>query len=145
MATIWLFNTTSDSGHKPAINGQLLSFSENTLYLRNPWIIDSVFMGKLYCALILALMIGFYPVLLSDKAWKPSTFNPILITGTALGPFTFLPFLIYRIYFIKRLSNLCLNRKTQKIYYQRLSKVIIFDWNNIGGGIFKRTEFGGSS
>ncbi|HEN8802538.1 TPA: hypothetical protein U8251_005193, partial [Pseudomonas putida] len=124
MATIWIFNTTSASGHKPAIGGQLASLSETTLCLRNPWVTDSVFMGKLYCAMIIALMIGFFPFLLSNEAWAPYTFNPILIIGTACGPLIFLPFLIYRIYFIKGLSSFCLNRSTQKIYYQRLSKLI---------------------
>ncbi|WGV20863.1 hypothetical protein QIY50_00690 [Pseudomonas putida] len=62
-----------------------------------------------------------------------------------LCPFTFLPFFIYRIYLIKGLSSICLNRASKKIYYQRLSKVIVFDWNNTGGGLFKRTEFSGSS
>jgi hypothetical protein len=70
---------------------------------------------------------------------------PLLATGFLLMPFTFLPFLIYRIYFIKRLSSFCFNRATQKIYYQRLSKVLVFEWSNTGGGIFKRTEYGGSS
>ncbi|MEK0335788.1 hypothetical protein SE916_24990, partial [Pseudomonas sp. 5FOS] len=140
-----LFNTTSHSGHKPAIGGQLLSLSKNILYLRNPWVTDSVFMGKLYCAMIIVLMIGLYPDLLSYEAWSPYTFSPILIIGTVIGPFIFLPFLAYRIYFIKRLSSICLNRTSKKIYYQRLSKTLVFDWSNTGGGIFKRTEFGGSS
>ncbi|RII77900.1 hypothetical protein D0894_10545, partial [Pseudomonas monteilii] len=134
MATTWIFNSTSDSGHKPAIGGQLASVSENTLCLRNPWVTDSVFMGKLYCAMTLALMIGFYPYLLSSEAWNPHIFSPIFITSVAIGPFIFLPFLFYRIYFIKRLSSFCLNRSTQKIYYRRLSKVLVFEWSNTGGG-----------
>jgi len=145
MTTTWIFSPTSDSRTKPAIGGQLLSLSEDTLCLRNPWVTDSVFMGKLYCALIIVLIIFLYPDLLSNEAWEPYTFSPILLIGTATGPFTFLPFLIYRIYFIKHLSSFCLNRSTQKIYYRRLSKVLVFEWSNTGGGIFKRTEHGGSS
>ncbi|PYG97041.1 hypothetical protein CVV67_29670, partial [Arthrobacter stackebrandtii] len=145
MATIWIFNSTSNSGHKPAIGGQLASVSENTLCLRNPWVTDSVFMGKIYCAMIIASLIVFYPYLLSSEAWNPYTFSYTFITLTVLGPFIFLPFLAYRIYFIKRLSSLCFNRSTQKIYYQRLSKLFVFEWANTGGGIFKRTEYGGSS
>lgn len=145
MATIWIFNSMSDSGHKPSITGQLLSLSDTILCLRNPWITDSVFMGKLYCAITVLSIAGFYPYLLSRDIWRMYETAPLLATGFLLMPFTFLPFLIYRIYFIKRLSIFCFNRSTQKIYYQRLSKVLVFEWANTGGGIFKRTEYGGSS
>jgi len=146
MTTIWIFNSTSDSGHKPAIGGQLLKACKNNLCLRNPWITDSVFMGKLYCASILLVMIGIYPSsFFSSDAWNPHTFDPILTIGFAFTPFIFLPFLIYRIFLIKGLSNIYLNRSTRKIYYQRLNRVLVFDWDSMGGGIFKRVEFGGSS
>ena len=145
MATIWIFDSMSNSGHNPAIAGQLLNLSDNTLCLRNPWVTDSVFMGKLYCAIITASMIGFYPYLFDGEFLKYFRSNPILMTSFALSPLTFLPFLIYRIYFINHLSSFCLNRSTQKIYYQRLSKVFVFEWSNTGGGLFKRTESGGSS
>ena len=144
MATIWIFNSTSNSGHKPAIGGQLASVSENTLCLRNPWITDSVFMGKLYCAMTITLIIGTYPYLLPSI---PDLYDKdiVLMLLFSATPFIFSPFLAYRIFFIKGLSNICLNRSTQKIYYQRLSKVLVFEWSNTGGGIFKRTEYGGSS
>lgn len=145
MATIWLFNSTSSSGYKPAISGQLLSVSENFLCLRNPWVTDSVFMGKLYCASVITLMTGIYPILFSEETWNPHTLNPVLIIGTALAPFIFLPFLIYRILLIKGLSSICFNRSAKKIYYQRFRRTFVFDWQNTGGGLFKRTEFGGSS
>ncbi|HEE9761050.1 TPA: hypothetical protein R8F97_001936 [Pseudomonas putida] len=145
MATIWIFNSMSDSGHKPSITGQLLSLSDTILCLRNPWVTDSVFMGKLYCAITVLSIAGFYPYLLSRDIWRMYETAPLLATGFLLMPFTFLPFLIYRIYFIKRLSSFCFNRSTQKIYYQRLSKVLVFEWADTGGGIFKRTEYGGSS
>ncbi|UVL76279.1 hypothetical protein LOY24_16245 [Pseudomonas putida] len=146
MTTIWLFNSTSDTGHKAAIGGQLLKACKNNLCLRNPWVTDSVFMGKLYCASILLVMISIYPSsFFSSDAWNPHTFDPILTIGFALTPFIFLPFLIYRIFLIKGLSNVYLNRSTRKIYYQRLNRVLVFDWDNLGGGIFKRVEFGGSS
>ena len=144
MATIWVFNSTSASGHKPAIGGQLASISGNTLCLRNPWVTDSVFMGKLYCAMTILLLTGTYPYLypripdLYDK-------DIVLMLLSLATPFAFTPFLVYRAFFIKGLSTICFNRSTQKIYYQRLSKVFIFDWSNTGGGVFKRTEFGGSS
>ncbi|PRN02312.1 hypothetical protein A0O30_24225 [Pseudomonas sp. LLC-1] len=144
MATIWIFNSTSDSGHKPAIGGQLASVSENTLCLRNPWVTDSVFMGKLYCAMTISLLIGTYPYLIpriSDIYNRDIIFMFLLL----ITPFVFTPFLVYRIFFIKGLSTICLNRSTQKIYYQRLRKVFVFEWSNTGGGLFKRTEYGGSS
>ncbi len=144
MATIWIFNSTSDSGHKPAIGGQLASVSENTLCLRNPWVTDSVFMGILYCAITVISLIGFYPQILPIilDLYNESI---ALMLIFLIFPFAFTPFLAYRIFFIKGLSTICLNRSTQKIYYQRLSKVFIFEWRNTGGGLFKRTENGGSS
>ncbi len=69
----------------------------------------------------------------------------VFIAIQLLGPLLFIPFLAYRIFFIKNLSDIYFNRLTQKIYYKRINRLIIFDWNNIGGGVFKRTEFGGSS
>ena len=144
MATIWIFNSTSNSGHKPAIGGQLASVSENTLCLRNPWITDSVFMGKLYCAITVISLIGFYPQILPIvlDLYNESIALMLLFL---IFPFAFTPFLAYRIFFIKGLSTICLNRSTKKIYYQRLSKVFVFEWSNTGGGVFKRTEYGGSS
>ena len=145
MATIWLFNSTSCSGYKPAISGQLLSVSENTLCLRNPWVSDSIFMGKLYCAMTIASVFIFYFILLSNDNWKDYARAPTLMIGMALSPFIFLPFLFYRVWLIKGLSSVCFNRSTKRIYYQRFRKVFIFEWHNTGGGLFKRTEFGGSS
>ncbi|MBI6955734.1 DUF6708 domain-containing protein [Pseudomonas sp. CCOS 191] len=145
MSVIWALNTNHNSGYKPAITGQLANLYENTLCLRNPWVTDSVFMGKLYCALIVMLMAGLYSILLSSEAWDSYTLDPLLIAMTALAPFIFLPFLLYRIYFIKNLSGFYLNRTTQKIYYQRGKKLITFEWSAIAGGVFKRTEYGGAS
>jgi hypothetical protein len=102
-------------------------------------------MGKLYCAIVIILAIGFYPFLLSEDVWAPHAFSLPYVTVILITPFAFTPFLFYRIFFIKGLSNFYFNRKTKKIYYQRLKKLLVFDWNNTGGGIFKRTEFGGSS
>ncbi len=144
MATIWIFNSTSGSGYKPAIGGQLAKVSESNLCLRNPWVTDSVFMGKLYCAMTITLIIGTYPYLLPSI---PDLYDEdiVLMLLFSATPFIFTPFLAYRIFFIKGLSNICLNRSTQKIYYQRLSRVFVFEWSNTGGGLFKRTEYGGSS
>ncbi|MBF8674296.1 hypothetical protein IRZ53_03965 [Pseudomonas fulva] len=145
MATLWIFSPTSPLGCQPAINGQLLNTSKYTLLLRNPWVTDSVFMAKLYCALIAGSMLFFYPLLFSALSWSDLVLAPFFVFSMVLMPFTFLPFLIYRIWFIKRLSSICFNRSTQKIYYKRLSKTFVFDWHNTGGGVFQRTECGGSS
>lgn len=144
MATFWIFNSLSDSGHNPAIRGQLANISDNTLCLRNPWVTDSVLMGKLYCAMTITLLMGTYPYLYPSFL---DIYNEdiILLILFLITPFVFTPFLAYRIFFIKGLSTICLNRSTQKIYYQRLSKVFVFEWSNTGGGLFKRTENGGSS
>lgn len=145
MATTWLFDSSTSTPHPPAIKGQVLDISQTTLSLINPWVSDSVFMGKLYCAITVTLTICLYPVLFSSDTWGHLTGDPLLLTGMLFSPFIFIPFLIYRIWFIKSLSSICFNRSTKKIFYKRLSKVFVFDWHNTGGGIFQRTEFGGSS
>ncbi|WP_367599356.1 hypothetical protein [Pseudomonas fulva] len=145
MATTWLFDSSTSTPHPPAIKGQVLAISQTTLSLINPWVSDSVFMGKLYCAITVTLTICLYPVLFSSDTWGHLTGDPLLLTGMLFSPFIFIPFLIYRIWFIKSLSSICFNRSTKKIFYKRLSKVLVFDWHNTGGGVFQRTEFGGSS
>lgn len=123
MATTWVFNSTSDSGHKPAIAGQLASVSENTLCLRNPWVTDSVFMGKLYCAITVISLIGFYPQILPITLDLYNE-NIAIMLLFLISPFPFVPFLIYRIYFIKNLSSFCLNRSTQKNLLSTLEQAI---------------------
>ncbi|MCO7521566.1 MULTISPECIES: hypothetical protein [unclassified Pseudomonas] len=145
MSVIWALNINSSSGYKPAITGQLASLSGDTLCLRNPWVTDSVFMGKLYTALIIGVMIGIYPNFLSIKILNLGTLDLAFIATMALSPFIFLPFLLYRIYFIKNLSGFYFNRATKKIHYQRGKKLITFEWSAIAGGVFKRTEYGGAS
>ncbi|MBI6955732.1 DUF6708 domain-containing protein [Pseudomonas sp. CCOS 191] len=145
MAAIWIFNKNSNPGCKPAITGQLENLSTDTLTLRNPWISDSVFMAKLYTAMTLLLGIYFYPRISNPE------YRDILLSSThsmaqyIITPFIFTPFLAYRIYFIKKLSNFHFSRSAKAIYYQRGKKLIVFDWNKVHGGVFKRTEFGGSS
>ncbi len=102
-------------------------------------------MGKLYTALIIGAMIGIYPGFFTIEISNFHAQDMAFIAIMLLMPFIFLPFLIYRIHFIKNLSGFYFNRATQKIYYQRCKKLIIFDWNKVHGGVFKRTEFGGSS
>lgn len=145
MTTHWIFQSSDCSGYKPAIRGQLMSLSNNTLCLRNPWVTDSVFMGRIYCAMTLCLIVGFGYILIPGNNWKSYLVDPILFGLTLFSPFIFFPFLLYRIWFIKRLSCICFNRSTQKIYYRRLSKTLVFDWHNTGGGVFKRIENGGAS
>ncbi|WP_081673798.1 DUF6708 domain-containing protein [Pseudomonas cremoricolorata] len=145
MATHWLFKPTSTSGYKPAIKGQASSISENTLHLHNPWVIASVFMSKMYCAMIIISTITLYPFLSSGELINKLTTHPTFTIGIITSPLIFLPFLIYRIWLIKGLSEFNLNRSTRKIYYKRLRKLFIFDWDSIAGGLMKRTESGGSS
>ncbi|CRI56571.1 hypothetical protein [Pseudomonas sp. CCOS 191] len=145
MSVIWALNTNSDSGYKAAITGQLASLSGDTLCLRNPWVTDSVFMGKLYTVMIIGVMTSSYPGLLSIRTSNLDTPDLIFIATMTLAPLVFLPFLLYRIYFIKNLSGFYFNHATKKIYYQRGKKLFTFDWNTTGGGFFKRTEYGGAS
>jgi len=145
MAVIWIFNKNSDSGYKPAITGQLENLSTDTLTLRNPWVSDSVFMAKLYTAMTLALAFYFYPDIAEPEYRAILLERAHSVMQYIFAPLIFTPFLAYRIYFIKKLSNFHFSRSTKKILYQRGKKLIIFDWNKTHGGVFKRTEFGGSS
>ena len=145
MAVLWTFYPNSKSGHTPAINGQLIEASNTTLQLRNPWVTDSVFMAKLYCAMTIALLAMIYPAFLPEITQSPRDPNIVLIIITLVAPFIFLPLLLYRIYFIKKLSCFCLNQSTKKIYYKRISKTLVFDWPSTRGGLFTRVENNGSS
>ncbi|MFK3820573.1 DUF6708 domain-containing protein [Pseudomonas sp. NPDC089407] len=145
MATVWLFSPHKKTDVQPKIHGQVSNLTSSVLHLRNPWVSDSVFMAKMYTASILVIALVCYTGLLNLSINYEQEGAYAFIAMQLLGPFIFTPFLAYRIFFIKHLSEICFNRYTKKIHYKRLSKLIVFDWNNIGGGVFKRTEFGGSS
>ncbi|MFJ4388009.1 hypothetical protein ACIP02_27295, partial [Pseudomonas sp. NPDC089408] len=145
MATVWLFSPHKKTDAQPTIHGQVSKLTSSVLQLKNPWVSDSVFMAKMYTASILVIALVCYTGLLNLSINYEQEGAYAFIAIQLLGPFIFTPFLAYRIFFIKNLSEICFNRYTKKIYYKRLSKLIVFDWNNIGGGVFKRTEFGGSS
>ncbi|MGE8478851.1 MAG: hypothetical protein ACN6PK_11300 [Pseudomonas shirazensis] len=142
MATLWLFNAKTSSGHAPKIHSQVSGMNDKLLILRNPWVADSVFMAKLYTAMMVATAIFVYP-------WTFDTDNSfegayVLLAMYVITPFIFAPFLAYRISYIKKLSNFYLNRSTKMIYYQRFSKLFTFNWREVHGGLFRRVEFGGS-
>ncbi|AYG44754.1 hypothetical protein DV532_10810 [Pseudomonas sp. Leaf58] len=145
MTTTWLFNPAHRSGIKPRICGQLVHATHSHLCLRNPWVSDSVFMGKTYTAMFLSTGLFSWYNLFDDTIDYSIDGGVAFIAILMLLPFIFSPFLAYRIFFIKNLSNIYLNKHTKKIYYQHFRKLIIFDWNHVGGGIFGRREFGGSS
>ena len=145
MAVLWTFHPNSNSGYTPAINGQLIEISNTTLQLRNPWVTDSVFMAKLYCAMTIAMLAMACSIIPPEVIQSPQESDFVLITLTLTAPFIFFPFLLYRIFFIKKLSCFCLNRSTKKIYYKRISKTLVFDWPSTRGGLFTRVENNGSS
>lgn len=145
MATIWLFNPHQKNDIEPKISDQLVDSTSFFLRLRNPWVTDSVFMGKMYTAMCLATAIFVYTLLLDDTTNYELEGAYAFLVAQIIVPFIFTPFLAYRIIYIKKLSDIYLNRTTQKIYYKRFGKLFTFDWSNIRGGRFKRTEFGGSS
>ena len=145
MATIWFFNQAHNSGLKPKISGQLIQTTSSHLCLRNPWVSDSVFMGKIYTAMFLFTWIFSCYNLINENIDYSINGGDIFVAILISLPFIFTPFLAYRILFIKNLSNIYLNRHTKKIYYKRFKKLIIFDWSQVAGGLFSRTEFSGSS
>ncbi|WP_447734837.1 DUF6708 domain-containing protein [Pseudomonas shirazensis] len=144
MSTAWIFNSQTSSTHPPKLANQAISVNEDILVLRNPWVTDSVFMAKLYLGLTLGLAALIYPDILNDEYRKLLT-NPFSIARYALSPLILTPFLAYRIYYIRNLSAIYLDRNTQSIYYKRIKKLIKLDWHNVGGGVSRRTEFGGAS
>ncbi|WP_081951614.1 DUF6708 domain-containing protein [Pseudomonas cremoricolorata] len=145
MTTLWIFNSNQRCNTKPVIKGQVSHMSKHALFLRNPWVIDSVFMGKIYCAMLIATLITTYPFVFSLRNWSEPRFDAVFMSLMILGPSIFLPFILYRIRYIKGLSTVCFNRSTRKIYYKRFRKLFIFDWDKTAGGLMQRTEFGGSS
>ncbi|RIZ42288.1 DUF6708 domain-containing protein [Pseudomonas putida] len=145
MATTWLFSPHENTYIKPKIHGQISKITTTLAQLRNPWVSDSVFMAKMYTATILAIAIVSYTGFLTHTINYQQEGAYVFIAIQLLGPFIFTPFLAYRVFLIKKLSDIYLNRVTKKIYYKRINTLMVIDWNNTGGGIFKRTEFGGSS
>ncbi|MFJ2985960.1 MULTISPECIES: hypothetical protein [unclassified Pseudomonas] len=145
MGTIWLFTPQTKTQNPPKIGGQVSSIRKNLLILRNPWVTDSVLMGKLYTSMSLALALMTYSDIMNEE------YRQVILSGTKeltiylLTPLLFAPFLAYRIYYIKNLSPIYFNQATRTIHYKRIRKTVTFDWDNTGGGLFKRTEFGGSS
>ncbi|MBK5001670.1 hypothetical protein IAE37_003946 [Pseudomonas sp. S31] len=145
MAIFKLFKPTIATHYPPKTTGQLYCINKHVLSLRNPWVADSVFMGKLYLAMTLGVILYTYPHLY-DPARNYSQEGAYVFTAMlASTPLVFVPFLIYRVFFIKTLSGFYLNRHTKKIYYKRIKTLIIFDWQKIEGAQFVRREFGGSS
>jgi len=145
MAISWIFTPSARSQFTPHISSQLLTINKHHLSLVNPWVSDSVFMGKLYTAMTLGLAAYIYPDIIDTDFRKSALADLHSLAQYIVAPLIFTPFIAYRIFFIKNLSNIYLNRATGKIIYQRNKKFISFDWTNIKGGVFKRTEFGGSS
>jgi len=143
MSITWLFSPYEKQHTKARISGQLYRATNVFLCLRNPWVNDSVFMGKLYTAMTIALAIYQLPTTITELDLYERTYEDTFILFAI--PFIFTPFLAYRIFLIKRLSYIYLNRTTRKIFYLRMGKLVTFEWSCVKGGIFRRTEFGGSS
>jgi len=145
MAIAWIFKPHMPTHCAAHISSQLSSLNKLSLSLRNPWVSDSVLMGKLYVAMTLGLALYCYPGITEAEYRTMILADPHSLMQYIVAPLIFTPFLAYRIFFIKTLSEIHFNRETKRILYQRNKKLISFDWGNVEGGVFKRTEFGGSS
>ncbi|KVH35732.1 DUF6708 domain-containing protein [Burkholderia cepacia] len=146
MAMTWRFSRQTRTGVAPAIRDQLVSIGRDLLCLRNPWVADSVFMGKMYASSMLMLLLLDITIWRDSNIWRLADLLDLLLcVMVVVGPFFAAPFLWYRIFFIKRLSNFYFNRKTRKVYYQRNKTLIAFDWARTEGAEFVRNEFGGRS
>ncbi|AMA45568.1 DUF6708 domain-containing protein [Pseudomonas alabamensis] len=143
MSVAWIFTPHIKQEATPKISGQLSFITDTYLCLRNPWVSDSVFMGKIYTAMMLAQAFFTAPIAFLYNINYDGDYT--LAITILLSPLLFTPFLVYRIFFIKKLSSFYLNRKTKRIYYQRFGKALTFEWKDIRGGLLRRTEFSGSS
>lgn len=143
MNVSWQFSPEAATGIAPAVHDQVFNVTDEVLSLRNPWVVDSVFSGKLYTSMNL-LMVGYLGWMLMEQT-SYGVFFWTLVACT-LG-FILLSLLLsgYRIFCIKRLSNFYFNRRLKKVYYRRNKTLIEFDWAQTQGGVFTRTEFGGRS
>ncbi|WP_460415888.1 DUF6708 domain-containing protein [Pseudomonas sp. microsymbiont 2] len=145
MSIQWMFNQKNTNHIAPRIFDQTYEISKNFISLHNPWVTDSVFTGKMYTAMTVCIAMFAYPISFTTEENITPKISYYLLALEILVPFTFTPFLAYRILLIKKITKIYLNRSTKKIYHQRFGRLISFDWNNTGGGIFTRTEFGGVS
>ncbi|WP_185735815.1 DUF6708 domain-containing protein [Burkholderia cepacia] len=150
MAMTWRFSRQTRIGVAPAIRDQLVSVDRDVLCLRNAWVADSVFMGRMYTvgnAIMFVFLVYMFFRLPLNSSQLPGF--DLLIWTYIVGSAVFLSFFAaltwYRVFFIKRLSNFYFNRKTRKVYYQRNKTLIAFDWAQTEGAEFVRNEFGGRS
>ncbi|MCA7928025.1 hypothetical protein LGM45_03185 [Burkholderia cepacia] len=150
MAMTWRFSRQTRIGVAPAIRDQLVSVDRDVLCLRNAWVADSVFMGRMYTvgnAIMFVFLVYMFFKLPLNSSQLPGF--DLLIWTYIVGSAVFLSFFValtwYRVFFIKRLSNFYFNRKTRKVYYQRNKTLIAFDWARTEGAEFVRNEFGGRS
>ncbi|NTX47431.1 hypothetical protein HT749_29000 [Burkholderia cepacia] len=150
MAMTWRFSRQTRTGVAPAIRDQLVSVDRDVLCLRNAWVADSVFMGRMYTvgnAIMFVFLVYMFFKLPLNSSQLPGF--DLLIWTYIVGSAVFLSFFValtwYRVFFIKRLSNFYFNRKTRKVYYQRNKTLIALDWTQTEGAEFVRNEFGGRS
>lgn len=143
MAIKWQFSHQARTGVPSTIRDQLISVDQNVLCLRNPWVADSIFMGKMYTALNIP-MLGYLCWVLLEQENYGVLFWTLLTCTIIFSIFTVI-LSGYRILIVKQLSNFHFNRKTKRVYYQRNKTLITFDWAQTEGGIFIRNEFGGRS
>ncbi|KVA29965.1 hypothetical protein WI44_19920 [Burkholderia cepacia] len=150
MAMTWRFSRQTRTGVAPAIRDQLVSVDRDVLCLRNAWVADSVFMGRMYTVgntIVFVFLVYMFFKLPLNSSQLPGF--DLLIWTYIVGSAVFLSFFVAltwcRVFFIKRLSNFYFNRKTRKVYYQRNKILIAFDWARTEGAEFVRNEFGGRS
>jgi len=143
MTISWQFSPETTSDVTPAVHDQVFNVTGEVLSLRNPWVADSVFSGKLFTSTNL-LMLAYLGKVLAGQTgygvlfWTlvACTLGFILVSLALSG---------YRIFCIKHFSNFYFNRRLKRVYYRRNKTLIEFDWEQTQGGVFARTEFGGRS
>ena len=145
MSVLWIFAPSKSTGITPKISSQLIETTSSLAHLRSPWITNAVFMGKMHTTGLLSTLIFSFLSLTSKKTDYSLEGAEIFITGLLLLPLIFVPFLAYEILLIRKLSTIYLNRVTKKISHQQVGRLVTFDWKTIGAGLFRRTEFSGSS
>jgi len=145
MKITWLFTNTYRPSIRPAIGDQHAETNSRYLCLRNEWVSDSIFMGKMYTASTVLLIILEAYIWSDSHIWHAEHFNTTLAALVIIAPFFATPFLAYRIFLIKKLSHLYFDRTSKTIIYQRNKKTLTFDWKKCVGGFLQKKEFSGRS
>lgn len=142
MSIDWIWKSKDRAGVQPAIGDQLVDINGTFLQVRNPWIADSAFMGKLYASALIAGSLGAAWFFLADF-YSGSRFDYALLVSVIVMLIFASLMLAVRVCLIKYRSDFVFDRSNRKVYYRERRRVISGDWNSVVGGLQSKLEFTG--